>query len=56
MAKPSMPLLVSLDLAVVGEIVAMGTDAHLLIQLALAWSVAILAALLRDADHLKKGR
>jgi hypothetical protein len=55
MAKPSVPLLFSFNLAVVGEIVAMVTDASLLVQLALAWSACVCADLLRDADRLKRG-
>jgi hypothetical protein len=46
MHKPYLPLVVSFDLAVVGEIVAMVTDANLLIQLPLAWAVCILASCL----------
>jgi hypothetical protein len=55
MNEPPSPLLVSFNLAVLGEIVAMITDSHVLVQLALAWSVCICADLLRDADRLKKG-
>jgi hypothetical protein len=54
MTKPP-PLVASFNLAVLAEIMAMVTDAHLLVQLALAWSGCICADLLRNPDRLKKG-
>jgi hypothetical protein len=52
--KPPAALLVAFQLALIGEIVAVISDANLLVQLALAWSATVCADLLRDADHQRK--
>ena len=55
MSKPSLPLLVTFNLALIGTILALVNDASWFVQLALAWSTCITADLLRDPDRSKRG-
>jgi hypothetical protein len=44
--KPSLSMAICFNLAAICETVAMATDAHMLVQVALAWSVCVFAACL----------